>query len=105
MNEKREKESENWRDLALHFAVGTMRELGNTVLRSFYDKIDRAVASIIRKLLSALLLSIGLVFLLIGLAEIIGELMGGSSSVGYVIVGAISIMIAMVMSLAKGEKM
>lgn len=105
MASKKSEDSEDWRDIALHFAVGTMRELGNTVLRSFQDKIDRAVSSLVRRLFSTLFLCVGLVFLLVGLANLVNDLLPGSTSVGYILVGAVAIVIAMVTSFVKGGRM
>lgn len=102
---KKKEESEDWRDVALHFAVGTMRELGNTVLRSFHEKVDQVVSSVVRRIFSVLLLCTGLIFVLVGLAKLLGELLGGSPSIGYVLVGALAILMAMVINVARGEKM
>lgn len=101
---KKKEKSEDWRDVALHFAVGTMRELGNTVLRSFHEKIDVVIASIVRKLFSTLLLCIGLIFLLVGLAQLINDVLGGIS-IGHIVVGAVAIVLAMGMSIVKEGKM
>lgn len=101
---KKTKEAEDWKDVALHFAVGTMRELGNNVLRSFHERLDRVVASIARKLFSMLLLCVGLTFLLVGLAHLVNDLIGGSSSMGYILVGAIAMATAMILSIVKEDR-
>lgn len=101
---KKTKTEEDWKDVAIHFAVGAMRELGNTILRSFHEKVDSAVGFIIRKLFSTVLLCVGLVFLLVGLAQLLNDLVKGSSSVGYVLVGAVAIFVSMMISIVKGEK-
>lgn len=100
-----EHKTEDWKDIAIHFAVGTMREMGNNIARSFQEKMDRAVAIAMRKIFSGVLLFIGIVFLLVGVAQILGEVLGGSPAFGYVLVGAFSVVVAMAMSIVKGEKM
>ena len=98
---KKEEESEDWKDIALHFAVGTMREMGNTIIRSFHEKIDGIAAAIARKFFSMLFLGVGMVFLLVGIAQLIGMLAGGFAFIGYILVGAFSVCIALLLSVVK----
>ena len=99
--QKKEEQKEDWKDLAFHFAIGTMREMGNNIVKSFHEKIDAFFGAMARKFFSTLFLGVGIVFLLVGTAQYIAMLSGGFSFLGYLSVGIGSVLIAMLISIVK----
>lgn len=94
------KESEDWKDVAMRFAVGTMRELGNTLTNSLHEKIDRMFRAFIRRMFFVFLLIIGSTFILLGFVYSINTLLA-SDFLGYILVGGLSLIIAGILHIAR----
>lgn len=100
--EKEESTLSDWKEIALQFGVNAVREFSRKAIEGVHQKIEQAVTMLIRRLLVLFLLLIGIIFLLVGVAQVINSLLVGSS-LGYIVVGAVSVVIAVIVSLANKD--
>lgn len=92
-----------WIDLIVHFFSSTLGSIGKSFAESIQQKMRAAVAMLLRGIFAILLCIVGLVFMLVGLAQAIGAFMGLGDSVGYIIVGAMAVLVGLLVSADKKE--
>jgi hypothetical protein len=65
-----------------------------SLLKDLRAKMKKAFGTAIKKTIAGIILVLGFIFLLVGLAQIIGRATGYGNGAGYAIVGAIIILLA-----------
>ena len=100
MQKKEEAEKEDWKDAAIRFAVGAVRETGSAIVQGFHEKADAFSAAVARKIFCVLFLSMGFVFLFVGIAQIIATVTG-LAFFGFLFSGVLSIVIGLILHIVK----
>lgn len=102
IKENESKEIHNWKEIAFQFGMSAVREFSKKTIEGVHQKIERAVTVMIRRLLILFLLLIGVIFFMVGMAHLINDVLAGTS-LGYIIVGVVSVVIAMFVNLMNKE--
>jgi len=101
--EKKSECKQDWTESMLKLAVSAATSMGKNFVEGLHKKIDRAIASALRNIFILFLVLLGIIFLMVGLAQGIGEYLGASNAIGYISIGAIAIIVAALVNYAKKE--
>ena len=92
---------DHWLELSFEFLRTTLTNLGKNIVEGVHEKIDAVVVAVVRQLTMMFLLILGLVFLLVGVAKFLNDLIGKSDAIGYVSVGGGLLLIVFLMSMVR----
>lgn len=99
---KNEKPSgENWRVMIKGFLDSFAKNFAGSFLGNLKERIEEGVAQLKRNLVAAILFVLALVFLLVGVAMVLDQLIGYYRGFGYLIVGGVILFIGLIIKAIK----
>lgn len=102
--QNKERKKSEWKTLLVAFinnltqqASKTIAELTKFSINQIKEEKSKIVSYVKQKIASAIFLTIGIIFLSLGLALLINEFLATRNSLGYIIVGLILLIVGLVM--------
>jgi ABC-type transport system involved in cytochrome bd biosynthesis fused ATPase/permease subunit len=97
----------DWLDSIKDLVITNVKDIATTTFQETKRKVTKCVQEVgnnaLRILISSLMLLAGLVFLMIGLAVVINEMVMFSNSIGYIVVGVMVVLLSCFLN-EKGTK-
>ena len=85
----------------LPIILEVVKHVQEGLLSAVFQKVNHFSGVVMRRIMMAILLLIGVVFIMIGFAQLLGQLAGRLSFVGYLIVGGLAIVVALITRASK----
>ncbi len=88
--------------MALSLVTNAIKQSSANIVQIVHERIDKATHAIIKRVTIAFLMLLGGALVLIGCAQYLGSILG-MSAYGYLIVGGVVLIIALLMQFASRE--
>lgn len=95
-----EETTSDWKAILLPIVTTLFQQYSTIIAEGIHEKVDQLLTEATKRLIIALLMLIGAVFALVGIAYLINELFNTEPSTGFLVVGGAVLIIGILMNYA-----
>lgn len=99
--EKEESDPMDWRVEATSLISGAVSGIRTSLMQAVQEKVDQAKLYVVRQVVTLFFLLTGVLFLMIGAAHLLSQILDGGSSLGFLLVGSSSVVLASMLHLVR----
>lgn len=98
-----EEQGSDWKAILLPIVTTLFQQYSTIIAEGIHDKVDSLLSEATKRLIIALLILIGAVFALVGIAYLINEIFGTNPSTGFLVVGGAVLLVGILMNYARNK--